>query len=194
MKNVIKMKGTRIGLIRSIAKGLSNRHRTMAIAYVGLGSNIGDRAENIQHALDMLRHANDLSVLAVSSLYETEPEDYEDQDWFVNVAVRVDTVLLPRELLKLFKEIEQAIGRKESIRWGPREIDLDLLLYDQLYFESSDLIIPHPRMHQRAFVLVPLAEIAADVFHPILGKTIETLLAELQTSKTVRPLEDQSET
>ena len=162
----------------------------MATVYVGLGTNLDNRTDNIRRAVDMLDKADHLKVLAVSPLYETEPVGYEDQDWFVNAAVRIETACSPHELLRLFKEIEQTMGREESVRWGPREIDLDLLLYDQLCFEDSDITIPHPRMHQRAFVLAPLADIAADVLHPVLGKTIGTLLAELQTSKGIRRLNE----
>ena len=162
----------------------------MAIVYAGLGSNLGNKSDNIRKALDMLDMADNASVLAVSSFYETEPEGYEDQDWFLNAAAQLKTTLSPVELLKLFKEIEQTIGRHKSVRWGPREIDLDLLLYDELSFESPDLVVPHPRMHQRAFVLAPLAEIAENVRHPVLDKTIGILLAELQTAKSVRRIEE----
>ena len=160
--------------------------RTTNTAYVGLGSNVGDRVGNIRKALSMLDKVDNVSVLAVSSLYETEPEGYEDQDLFVNAAAQMETTLSPGELLYLFKRVEQAIGRKKTVKWGPREIDLDLLIYDQLCLQNADLVVPHPRMHQRAFVLVPLAEIGADVLHPVLGKTIGTLLAELQTTKSVQ--------
>ena len=127
----------------------------------------------------MLDKTQDLDDLAVSSIYETEPEGYEDQDWFANAVAKIETALPPRELLRLLKEIEKTIGRRESVRWGPREIDLDLLLYDQLCLEDSDITIPHPRMHQRDFVLRPLADIAADAVHPVFGKSVAELLATL---------------
>jgi len=160
----------------------------MPIAYVGLGSNIGDKAGNILRALNILSQFDGIKVTKVSSFYETEPIGYEDQDWFINAVAQVETILTPEELLIAFKKVEQIMGRKNTIRWGPREIDLDLLMYDQLCFESPGLVIPHPRLHERAFVLVPLAKIAPDLFHPIQKKTIAVLLAELQSQKTVRQI------
>lgn len=156
----------------------------MAVAYVGLGSNLGDRKGNIKKALGML--GRDANVCAVSSMYETEPEGYEDQDWFINAVAQIETSLSPDELLKLFKNIELTIGRRETIRWGPREIDIDLLLYDQICLDTPELIVPHRHMHKRAFVLVPLAEIGADVRHPILNKTVKEILAELQKAGDVQ--------
>jgi 2-amino-4-hydroxy-6-hydroxymethyldihydropteridine diphosphokinase len=160
----------------------------MAIVYIGIGSNIGDRIVNIQQALDILKKSRQVDIISVSSFYETEPEGYEDQDWFLNAAAGVKTDLLPNELLDLLKGIEQALCRKESIRWGPRVIDLDILLYDQLCVESPKLTIPHPRMHERKFVLEPLAEIGVDVVHPVLKETIKTLLSKLVTQKIVKKM------
>jgi 2-amino-4-hydroxy-6-hydroxymethyldihydropteridine diphosphokinase len=150
---------------------------------------MGDKVDNIRKALDMLDQPDGIEVISVSSFYKTEPEGYEEQDWFVNAAAHIETHLSPEELLGSLKEVENKLGRTKSIRWGPRKIDLDILLYDQLSWETPDLVIPHPHMHQRAFVLVPLAEIAPEAVHPNLCKNIESLLFELQTAKTVRRLD-----
>jgi 2-amino-4-hydroxy-6-hydroxymethyldihydropteridine diphosphokinase len=158
----------------------------MPIAYVGLGSNIGDKAGNMMRALEILGQFDGLKVTKISSFYETEPVGYEDQNWFVNAVAQIETIFPPEELLSMLKKTEQVIGRRETIRWGPREIDLDLLMYDQLCFDSPELVIPHPRMHERAFVLVPLVEIVPDQVHPILKKTVTELLTELQPQKFVK--------
>jgi 2-amino-4-hydroxy-6-hydroxymethyldihydropteridine diphosphokinase len=158
----------------------------MSIAYIGLGSNIGDKSDNIKRALEILDQFDGLKVVKASSYYETEPVGYEDQDWFVNAVAKIDTVLSPEQLLIAFKKVEKLIGRKDRIRWGPREIDLDLLFYDQMLIDIPNLIVPHPRLHERAFVLVPLAEIAPDLVHPVIKKTIAELLAELQSQKIVK--------
>lgn len=114
-------------------------------------------------------------MLKVSSLYETEPVDYKDQPWFLNLVCSVETDLPPQALLKLAKTIEKNLGRKLTRRFGPRLIDIDILFYDDLVLDSPDLIIPHPRLAERAFVLVPLKEIAPNLVHPLLEATIEEL-------------------
>jgi 2-amino-4-hydroxy-6-hydroxymethyldihydropteridine diphosphokinase len=161
-------------------------YEIMSLSYIGLGSNIGDKADNIRKALEILDQFDGSKVVKVSSFYETEPVGYEDQDWFVNAVAQIETDLSPEQLLILFKKVENLIGRKDRIRWGPREIDLDLLFYDQMIINNPDLIVPHPRLHERAFVLAPLAEIAPDFVHPIIKKTIAELLLELQSQKVVK--------
>ena len=147
------------------------------IAYLGLGSNLGDRSEILRSALEVLDKREGIQLVAVSRLIETEPEGPPGQGRYLNGAVTVLTSLSPRELLRAMLEIETAHGRVRlsEQRWGPRRLDLDLLMYEDQIIDEPGLVIPHPRLHQRTFVLTPLAEIAPDAVHPVLGVTIETL-------------------
>ena len=158
----------------------------MAHAYIGFGSNIDNRFTYITQALQMLLEADSVSLRQISSLYETEPVGYEEQDWFLNGVIAVETRLLAHQLLILLKAVEGLVGRRDRTRWAPREVDLDLLIYDQSCINTPDLIVPHPEMHQRSFVLIPFAEVAPDVLHPILQQDIRTLLSNLNDEKIVK--------
>jgi 2-amino-4-hydroxy-6-hydroxymethyldihydropteridine diphosphokinase len=148
----------------------------MATAFIALGSNLGDRFVTLQSALDAIREIG--SNVTASSVYETEPVGYLDQPRFLNAVVRLESELSPDDLLNEMHRIEQDHHRVREFKNGPRTLDLDLVLYDDLVDERPELTVPHPRMHERAFVLVPLAEIAPDVLIPSIGKTaIEGLTA-----------------
>lgn len=148
-------------------------------AYIALGSNLGDKKAYLDQAIKALKQHKECRVQKVSSYLVTEPYGGVEQDDFLNACLSLDTLLSPEELLDLLHEIEQAALRERLIHWGPRTLDLDILLYDNEVLETEDLIIPHVEMHKRDFVLKPLAEIAPNKRHPILGKTIGELAAQL---------------
>jgi 2-amino-4-hydroxy-6-hydroxymethyldihydropteridine diphosphokinase len=150
----------------------------MAIAYIGIGSNLGNRQKNCLRAIELLQK-KDIIVTKRSSLYETEPWGVKDQPRFINMAVEIDTSLEPKELLKILKNIEKELGKEKSSKWGPRIIDLDILLFDDIILNEDNLKIPHPLMHERDFVLRPLCEIAPDIYHPLLKMRMYELMQKI---------------
>jgi 2-amino-4-hydroxy-6-hydroxymethyldihydropteridine diphosphokinase len=154
----------------------------MSTAYIGIGSNLGYREENCERAIKLLI-ANGITVTKRSSMTETEPWGVKEQPNFINMAVEIKTGLTPDELLRLLKNIEVDVGRLPTSHWGPRIIDLDILLYDDVIMKTPDLEIPHPGLSEREFVLKPLAEIAPDKIHPVLKKSVKKLLEEVDSRK-----------
>lgn len=154
------------------------------IAYLSLGANLGDRAANLKSAIDRLRDFGE--VLAVSSFYETEPVEFTAQPWFLNCVVKLDTEKLPKQLLAGIFNLEHEMGRERKQNKGPRTIDIDILLFGDSIIESPGLTVPHPAMHERRFVLEPLAEIAAEVRHPVLKKSISELREALPAGQKVK--------
>ena len=151
----------------------------MIDAYIGLGSNLGDREANVRSAVAHLDSWDGVRVVALSSLYETEPVGPVQPD-YINAVCAVRTALSARQLLNALLTIEARHGRKRSIRWGPRTLDLDLLLYGDAVINERDLVVPHPHMHKRRFVLESLCEIAPDVVHPVFGLTVRQLKERLE--------------
>jgi 2-amino-4-hydroxy-6-hydroxymethyldihydropteridine diphosphokinase len=147
------------------------------IAYISVGSNIGNKLENCRNGVDALISSGSAEILEHSRIYKTDPVDYADQDWFINYAVKIQTVLDPLQLLNTLSTIQRQAGRiRNKIRFGPRVLDMDIILYDDLVIHSNKLTIPHPRMHKRRFVLRPICDIDPDIIHPILNKSMQFLL------------------
>ncbi len=158
------------------------------LAYLGIGSNLGDKIEQCRKAITEILAIHGHRLLAQSSFYKTQPMGYLAQDWFINGVIHIETDLDPLELLRKLKEIESKMGRKETVRWGPRAIDLDLLLYDDLVMKTEELEIPHPRLKDRQFVLIPLVEISPNLIHPSIKKTMRELLSEIQEDQGVEKI------
>lgn len=155
-------------------------------AFVSLGSNIGDRYHNLLAAIKLLAENPSVKLVNHSSVYETDPVGYEDQDLFLNMVIEIYTDLSPFDLLELCLKTELSLGRKREIKWGPRTIDLDILIYNQENIETEKLFIPHPRMAERAFVLVPLYEVAGDIELPGKRESLALLIDRLPDKEGVR--------
>jgi len=154
-------------------------------AYIGIGSNLGKKKENYLEALDRIAKIPHTKIIRESSHYESEPLG-DSKQWYVNGAIEIETELTPEQLLNKLKNIERAMGRKKvRKRWGARIIDMDILLYNSLMLEKRSLKIPHPELHNRKFVLIPLSEIAPQVIHPALGATMSELLVSVKDDKKV---------
>ena len=154
--------------------------------YLSLGSNVGDRAANLRTALTLLEAAG--KVVAVSSFYETEPVELTAQPWFLNCAAKLETERMPKQLLKNILDLEREMGRQRLQKKGPRNIDIDVLLFGTSIIETQGLTVPHPALHERRFVLEPLAEIAPDVCHPVLKQTIRELCDALPPGQAVKKI------
>jgi len=157
----------------------------MSAIFLGLGSNLDDRLENLRSCLNILSSSREVNILKFSSVYESEPYGNKNQPWFLNMAIEIRTKLEPLSLLKFTQRVEQQIGRRETGFWVPRIIDIDLLSYENRVLMHPLLQIPHPQLHLRQFVLIPLKEIAALFRHPGLNKSIDQLISECQDKSEV---------
>lgn len=157
----------------------------MKLVYLSLGSNLGDRERMLGEALRLLQ-APDLRVTRISPVYQTEPQDVKGQPWFLNLVAETETDLFPRQLLARIQKIEKQLGRKRGAPKGPRTIDIDILLFGSSVIDAPDLVVPHPLMTERRFVLQPLADLAAELRHPVLRRTVRELLGGV-SGQAVRP-------
>jgi 2-amino-4-hydroxy-6-hydroxymethyldihydropteridine diphosphokinase len=160
------------------------------VVYLSLGSNMGDRSANLRSAIERLRGFG--KVVAVSSFYETEPVEFVAQPWFLNCVVKLDTEKMPKQLLAGILNLEREMGRQRKQKKGPRSIDIDILLFGNSIIQSPGLTIPHPAMHDRRFVLEPLAEIAPAVRHPVLKQTMRELREALPAGQVVKKVDKKS--
>lgn len=156
--------------------------RSWHTTYIGIGGNMGDKEKNIKGALERINKSHHTKITKTSKFYETRPVGYLDQDDFLNCAIEAKTLLVPLELVRFLLSIEKEFNRERVIRWGPRTVDLDVLLYDDIISSLEEIIIPHPRMQERMFVLEPLCDIAPYAIHPILNKPIIEIKASLKNN------------
>jgi 2-amino-4-hydroxy-6-hydroxymethyldihydropteridine diphosphokinase len=177
---------TRSDFVRSKIKAAVRLITPMStnIVYLALGTNLGDRPGNLQATITAFPPA--VKVLEMSPIYETLPWGVTDQPAFLNMVLKGKTRLAPLALLTHLKDLEIQMGRRPSVRYGPRKIDIDLLFYDDIILNTTRLTIPHPNLHERAFVLVPLADLAPELVHPVFGKTVRRLLAQVGTAGVKR--------
>ncbi len=154
--------------------------------YLSLGSNVGDRAANLRTALDLLGKVG--KIVAVSAVYETEPVEFAAQPWFLNCAAKLETEQMPKQLMKTILDIERQMGRRREHKKGPRNIDIDILLFGTSVMETPGLTVPHAALHERRFVLEPLAEIAPEILHPVFKRTIRELRDALPPGQAVKKI------
>ncbi len=147
--------------------------------FLGLGSNIGNKRKNLINAIKLIDSHNHIEIKDISKFYLSPPYGFEEQESFINCVIEIATDLTPFDLLKVLKEMEKKLGRKPTFRWGPRIIDIDILFYEDVIINEKELIVPHPDIQNRAFVLVPMVEIDSEFFHPLLKKTVYQLMNEL---------------
>lgn len=169
---------------------MNDKHKLFT-AFLGLGSNLGDRIEYLRNARQALHSHPEICIVRASAIYETEPVGGpEDQPPYLNAVLEVQTTLTASRLLEFALEVEQQFGRCRKVRWGSRSLDIDLLFYDNSISQKQELMIPHPRLHQRAFVLIPLMDVAPDFIHPLNQKTVREMLTRLPSTSGVHRLPD----